>query len=207
MNRKTLLIFLGAVAVVGAYYSKPSLFRLSKKTSAKARSISSDEPATLAGPKCVDCHTGVMSRKIKHDGADGSCDMCHAPHETATDHPFRLTDNVNNLCAQCHDGYDKKNHPVADHPVVGAKDPIHPEREFTCVSCHNPHSSDAQHLFQYHFSDKTPYGGNSCLLCHFSPPGIPESATVEPVFHRSELAAPAPAPTPALAPNPPAPSN
>lgn len=142
-----------------------------------------------AEEQCTDCHS-QLEKPVKHEGALMGCDSCHAPHGTTTRFPYRLLMKTNDLCFQCHDeakllrggfplyGVPSNGHPLASHPVSGPKDPLYPNREFSCVSCHNPHSSDMEKLFRYRYKgDKNPYQGNVCAVCHwtiaYAPPAPP----------------------------------
>lgn len=144
------------------------------------------------GEQCTDCHS-QLEKPVKHEGALMGCESCHAPHGTTTQFPYRLLMKTNDLCFQCHDedrllrggyplyGVPSNGHPVASHPVSGPKDPVYPNRDFTCVSCHNPHSSDMEKLIRYRYKgDKNPYQGLLCAVCHWKvvfgpaePPPVP----------------------------------
>ncbi len=96
---------------------------------------------------CLICHT-VKKKELSEKGmrvhaileAEG-CVICHSPH--ASNHRYQLYKGVVNLCTSCHPKYKdmKRGHPVEGHPLHGGKDPIHPQRSFTCASCHDPHGS------------------------------------------------------------------
>ena len=152
-----------------------------------------------ADEDCLTCHAPIMTGKVQHPGALMGCTTCHALHGTDTGRPYRLTDTVNNTCFQCHDQKTYAEHPVSGHPVLGNSDPIHPEKEFNCVSCHNPHSSDMKHMFPYVFDDENQptYSTNMCLTCHSfaGPLQTPVSAT-PPWIDPSMM--PTPSPSPAI---------
>ncbi len=143
-----------------------------------------------AGEKiCFDCHDNPLLKSGPHEGALWGCETCHAPHQ-GYGGPAGLVAKVDQLCFSCHsrkailgecsqpDGSDC-GHPVNRHPVIKKKDPLYPKREFTCVSCHNPHSSDQPHLFRYNYRAETsPYKGVLCAVCHWSKTfGGPKPAT------------------------------
>jgi predicted CXXCH cytochrome family protein len=93
---------------------------------------------------CVECHTmqDVMTNPVIHTPlAKEGCTACHDPHGNTA--PFFLSADINELCFSCHKKIREKgnNHPLMGHPVSAPQDPLVEDREFTCVSCHNPHSS------------------------------------------------------------------
>jgi predicted CXXCH cytochrome family protein len=54
----------------------------------------------------------------------------------------------------CHPRIAKSPHPIAfftgrGHPLKGRKEPKSRDGKLSCVSCHNPHSSDYPRLFKY----------------------------------------------------------
>jgi predicted CXXCH cytochrome family protein len=111
---------------------------------------------------CVECHADkqatIDSAKVPHPVAT-ECTTCHSPHSSAE--PHLLKKSVYDLCTGCHE--DKKmNHPVGKHPVrlmtfrAGDRD-----EEISCVSCHEPHGSQNEHLLKM--------GGgvmSGCAKCH-----------------------------------------
>jgi predicted CXXCH cytochrome family protein len=117
---------------------------------------------------CLDCHSDLMDKKFKHPAAEMDCGSCHAPHGESTGKPHRLYDVPNSLCLGCHEDKDK-GHVVRGHPIEKAKDPIYPDRKFTCISCHNPHSSNQPHMFRY--NTKIPVyesvNYSICAVCHW----------------------------------------
>ena len=131
--------------------------------------------AKKAPEDCKYCHS-IMSKPNKHEGALMGCDNCHAPHGVNTGYPQRLLDKTNALCFQCHDEKallkgcinDKEcSHPVQNHPILAAKDPLFPNREFNCASCHDPHSSYVDHIIRYDYRPNTAYQGVFCAVCHW----------------------------------------
>lgn len=160
-----------------------------------------------ADEDCLTCHGPIMTGKVQHPGALMGCTTCHALHGTDTGRPYRLNDSVNNLCFQCHDektlvgdpGYGgTEGHPITGHPVLGKSDPIHADKEFNCVSCHNPHSSDMKHMFPYQYQDENAptYSTNMCLTCHgfVGPLQTPVPAT-PPWIDPSMMPSPSPSPS------------
>lgn len=118
---------------------------------------------------CVTCH--VDKEKLLKKQTEGlfvhgiikggGCIACHDPH--ASPNPFMLFKPVNDLCASCHNDFlgMTKGHPVSGHPLKGPKNPIKPDAEFNCASCHNPHGSPYKYLL---IGDIL--GGHVCAKCH-----------------------------------------
>ncbi len=118
---------------------------------------------------CFTCHDKAeFTRKLVHPPvASGQCLACHDPH--ATDTASLLKKETTSLCLGCHGGVDKKPHAIkgfgnAGHPLgkKEKKDPKRPEKQFTCTSCHTPHSSDSIRLFRYPASSTM----GVCRNCH-----------------------------------------
>jgi predicted CXXCH cytochrome family protein len=88
--------------------------------------------------KCIDCHTKVTSKKIKHKPVAEGCDKCHISN--GQKHPqedvegFVLTKKIPLLCFSCHKNQYKES---SVHKPVGEGD---------CLSCHPAHSADEAHL-------------------------------------------------------------
>ncbi|MBI5557144.1 MAG: cytochrome c3 family protein [Deltaproteobacteria bacterium] len=118
---------------------------------------------------CVSCHVDkeILLKKetegIKVHGIirGGGCVACHDPH--ASENPYMLYKPVNELCTGCHNDLIgvTKGHPVGGHPLKGPKNPLKPDKEFNCASCHNPHGSQYQYLL---IGDVL--GGHVCAKCH-----------------------------------------
>lgn len=121
---------------------------------------------------CNECHadkeTEFKKRKLLHGPIDaGLCEVCHDPHGSANTAQLRAP--INELCLSCHEVVAKELHAVrtplgGGHPLSGKKE-LNPNRqgkEFSCVSCHNPHSGDARNYFQTNDADKM----KLCQLCH-----------------------------------------
>ena len=113
---------------------------------------------------CYLCHDKkrIVGKRIVHKPVKRrGCVFCHDPH--SSNHTSHLLQAEQTLCAdpRCHPKFAKItiNHPIKGHPVSGKQDPLQPERELSCRSCHNPHSADFPFLFpaeQYLF----------CAKCH-----------------------------------------
>ncbi len=121
-------------------------------------------PFNLLVPICYLCHDKkrIVGKRIVHKPVKRrGCVFCHDPH--SSNHTSHLLQAEQTLCAdlRCHPKFAKItiNHPIKGHPVSGKQDPLQPERELSCRSCHNPHSADFPFLFpaeQYLF----------CAKCH-----------------------------------------
>ena len=128
---------------------------------------------------CTYCHTSVAKGidnpvNTVHPAALMGCQNCHAPH--GSKYKKLLKDAPNNLCLTCHDPAFADGHPRKGHPTSGKPDPIYPEKEMSCLSCHKPHYSANEKLQRYNFK-KAPYDGKICSVCHWKqllpPPGPP----------------------------------
>ena len=132
--------------------------------------LKSDQPEL-----CYTCHDKAkFTKKYTHAVVimPGGCSSCHSPH--VSNNPALLPKAINQLCLTCHVGKDgrhittlpgKRVHPVKGLPdpstttlsyvpdpnnpliVQLLPDPKNPGRELSCISCHNPHSSDFRRLF------------------------------------------------------------
>ena len=116
---------------------------------------------------CAYCHSTKLQKKHKHGAISEKCTFCHVPHNATTENPSRLSNKINDLCLSCHDDASLE-HPAEGHPHHAEKDPVHPEKEFSCASCHNPHSSDMTKLFRYNYKEgESSYRGVLCAVCHW----------------------------------------
>ena len=133
-------------------------------------------PAKYATPVpvrdlCYGCHTDqrdyFFSSLYQHGPTStGMCTICHNPH--ASDNEFWLKKPPWDLCTTCHAEKASGRHIIAwgpsgdSHPTRGRPDPMKPERELSCRSCHNPHASNAPKL--WNFDATTAY--QLCWTCH-----------------------------------------
>lgn len=134
---------------------------------------------------CYSCHEkDKFTKKYVHSIIPvGGCTACHVPHVSNT-RPL-LPKSAEDLCLSCHRGKSDGRHVVnvpgkRVHPVKGVKDPSvpwtkkipdpnrpgyeievpdpdKPGKELSCMSCHDPHSSDYKKLFPV---------ANICKKCH-----------------------------------------
>jgi predicted CXXCH cytochrome family protein len=94
---------------------------------------------------CFSCHdrNALAKKNVHASAAEGQCLVCHNAH--GSDSAFVLTQLVEGHCEACHEEQESGKHvmrrvsPGDTHPVKGKKDPLHPGKELSCVSCHNPH--------------------------------------------------------------------
>lgn len=118
---------------------------------------------------CYSCHSsevkGWKGKKLMHGPtAVGHCTLCHNPH--GSEQPGLLRMQTTDLCINCHEDKASGAHVIAGfygkgHPVRGVKDPLNPDREFTCAGCHNPHAGNTQNLLNHDNSNMS-----YCTLCH-----------------------------------------
>jgi predicted CXXCH cytochrome family protein len=115
---------------------------------------------------CYNCHDKAdFTKKNVHMAVLGGCGSCHSPHASQS-HALLLQPSINGLCLQCHPNIPQRPHAVArwggGHPLRGKNDPVRKGKEFSCISCHDPHSSDSVRLFRY----KADSGIGICKYCH-----------------------------------------
>lgn len=118
---------------------------------------------------CFGCHEDTWSSMKYGHGptAAGSCATCHDPH--ASNNRYFLRVSAGDLCLGCHDEIATKAHVIvgfsnAGHPVRRTPDPYHPGREFTCISCHNPHAGSSPYFLQ-NYDESAPIS-DFCKKCH-----------------------------------------
>jgi predicted CXXCH cytochrome family protein len=121
---------------------------------------------------CVTCHEEVMKsweamKYVHGPTATGDCAICHNPH--SSDEKFFLRKKTNVLCIGCHEEKATGKHVIASfvfgntHPVSGSRNPMKPDRAFSCASCHSPHASNTKEMFAF----ETRGGKFSiCQTCH-----------------------------------------
>ena len=112
---------------------------------------------------CYNCHQKFDKKVVHAPVAAGLCFSCHTPH--AGGNEALLLKPLNGICIECHPQVPKTEHVIAGgHPLFLKNDPHREGKEFTCVSCHNPHDSDSMRLFKYKVEDNNKY--LFCDYCH-----------------------------------------
>ena len=111
---------------------------------------------------CLRCHkigTNVAKDGSRHPALDNGCDSCHTTHKTGQrgvrEFDFHLTKDAPGLCVDCHD--------IKDASLLKAHQG-QPFSKADCVSCHDPHQSDAKHLMAKF--THMPFAGGQCDTCH-----------------------------------------
>ncbi len=113
---------------------------------------------------CRACHDAVDQGRNKHKALTrAGCTGCHDAHGGPNE--FLLVKKTNDLCRSCHEKFGDGAHvtslAAAGHPISGVPDPRHKERELTCASCHDPHSSSSPKLLRFGEDAM-----ESCSSCH-----------------------------------------
>ncbi|MBE0644311.1 MAG: cytochrome c3 family protein [Bacteroidetes bacterium] len=109
---------------------------------------------------CMQCHPDIQERtemQSPHAAAQMSCINCHDAHGSSR--RKLLKGDVKPLCASCHEDAAATPHPVNNHPLAGAADPLVEGRPFSCASCHDPHGSNEAKLLREPFT-------KMCRACH-----------------------------------------
>lgn len=121
---------------------------------------------------CNGCHEEAIKswneKKYVHGpAATGDCAICHTPHSSRE--KFFLRKKTNALCIGCHEEKASGKHVIASfvfgntHPVAGSRNPMKPDRSFSCASCHSPHAANTRGIFAF----DTPGGRfGICQACH-----------------------------------------
>ena len=113
-------------------------------------------PAALGETYCFRCHSkAAFTKKVVHKPvAQDKCGICHNPHVAR--YKGLLQKKVADLCISCHQTEDTKS--------VQAQEGVthEPVKDGQCLTCHDPHSSDAKGLLnKKNLAD-------TCLGCHKS---------------------------------------
>jgi predicted CXXCH cytochrome family protein len=105
---------------------------------------------------CLGCHErGGFERANVHAALEEGCNVCHDVHNDNTATLRGVS--VDQLCYDCHEDKGEHIHPVgADY-----KDP-RSGKAMTCMSCHEPHSSDFEHITTFD------HNRDLCVQCHAS---------------------------------------
>lgn len=119
---------------------------------------------------CFSCHSDSkktwMPKTFVHKPvATGRCTICHNPHSSPNDSLTRKP--VYDLCVTCHPDRATGLHIAAGfsgmaHPTKGKPNPMEPEKELSCVSCHDPHTAVSKTLFVRDLKTSN----QLCQACH-----------------------------------------
>ena len=128
---------------------------------------SSENRANLVKPPaklCQSCHEGIAVDKNLHPALTKfGCTGCHDPHGSNDEKLLKAPGNK--LCLTCH-GKITGDHVFTSidgkvHPMEGKTDLGRPGKTLSCVSCHDPHSSNHPKLWR---SGETKM--DVCTRCH-----------------------------------------
>ncbi len=105
---------------------------------------------------CTQCHDrGPFEKETLHGAMDSGCTTCHDLHKSNFE--FLIGSGVQQLCMECHEDATMHAHPVGPQ----FQDPRDNE-PLTCMSCHEGHSSDYQHMLSFD------HRRDLCVQCHSS---------------------------------------
>ena len=120
---------------------------------------------------CASCHADVKPKPGEFDHpatAAGDCMQCHEAHASRL--PGLARDNVDSICANCHDSADavfSKAH--SNIQTAGAR----------CTSCHTPHLKDKA-TRGLPITQHKPFANRQCSICHGPTPATPPAALIKP---------------------------
>jgi len=120
---------------------------------------------------CFNCHSveAFKGKKVHKPVADGKCFECHDVHTAPSQGLIKTA--FNESCRKCHKNEYSRPHPTTllpgkssavTHPMTEVENPRRDGQKMSCVSCHNPHSSDWGALFLY----KAEKPIDLCNYCH-----------------------------------------
>lgn len=104
---------------------------------------------------CTSCHTDIedeLTNEVVHNPfKNGRCTKCHDPH--STNNRWVLVKNSEEICMECHDmdtGPKWHQHPYNVVPKRELNVPLKltSKGRLECISCHNPHSTNTEHLLR-----------------------------------------------------------
>ncbi len=115
-------------------------------------------------PLAERCMQPERAPAVQHEALTRwGCVGCHDPHGSSNG--ALMIKAVNFLCQECHaeqrDGRHVSTFVLGGHVVSGGPDTHDRRREFSCVSCHNPHGSENPKLLYFGRSAL-----ESCDWCH-----------------------------------------
>jgi predicted CXXCH cytochrome family protein len=115
---------------------------------------------------CFLCHEEIDSqqdREVVHRPfAEGKCVVCHDPHSTSN--KWMLQKNSEVVCMRCHEAsgtLQRHEHPYNVKPDKKLTAPLRlsGQGKLECVSCHNPHAANTEHLLRTNQQ-------HTCAGCH-----------------------------------------
>ncbi|HBQ22015.1 MAG TPA: hypothetical protein DD708_08800 [Deltaproteobacteria bacterium] len=136
------------------------------------------------------CHSNLKQKKYTHNPIEANgCNLCHNP--IMGKHKFEFTSPPQEMCIVCHDSLDKSKFKKVGNSMVieeesqsfsthriSLKDfPPHIKRkilswgltlydqDLTCLTCHNPHSSDKPRLIRP-LKNQEDFEKPLCVTCH-----------------------------------------
>lgn len=127
-------------------------------------------PVAAACGACHDPH-GSARETLLREEVNALCLACHSATAPIPTQPPKLFGReVDEAVARLMqpgvrialDPLQRRGHPVVGHPVRGPKDPLVPDRPFSCLSCHTPHGSDQRALGRFEHLE----GSEVCVKCH-----------------------------------------
>ena len=114
---------------------------------------------------CPSCHSmeANQEKMVQHlPFANGQCSECHDPH--STNHRWVLVRSSQDLCMSCHE--ESGTLRFHDHPYnvkpkrqLASNLQLTDQGELECLSCHDPHATDAVHLLRTNHPV-------TCMGCH-----------------------------------------
>jgi predicted CXXCH cytochrome family protein len=114
-------------------------------------SVFFDSGQLIYQESCMDCHSDMVDKDVRHAAIENGCDICH--ESTGEAHPedgkkgFVLVDQTPALCYYCHEESEAAN--FVHQPLVQGE----------CLSCHDVHASSNPALMKLPDPDM-------CLSCH-----------------------------------------
>lgn len=101
--------------------------------------------------RCTVCHDDLVDKAVVHAAAADDCTTCHEFSTSESGTRVALADAEPQLCVMCHDGLEAAAGGVLETPH-------YPVTE-SCVTCHDPHSSDEARLLHARIPEL-------CSACH-----------------------------------------
>ncbi len=119
--------------------------------------VALSEKDAASSEACLNCHDTIAKAKFVHSAVkEAGCAACHDVKSDGTETTVSLVAEGNELCLTCH--ADKR-------PELGQLSVHTPVRTGSCITCHEPHGSQAAHLLRRATESREP-GENLCLSCH-----------------------------------------